>query len=796
MKLHSDAEETFFYEILDNYRKLVYLLTDLGITEITDALGEVIKVERGLVFSSKMTLQELEIRKNAVITAIRDAPNNSCAVSCSRDYQSQEDDIRIKHLEQLRIQKHSETKDKETKRFVMRIHNSFFHSLSLCSEEGLLSECYAPTGIHAEKPLENGLKANAKFVSVYEHTEKYSKGKNDVVVGDVVGKQLENAEIIYTDQGMYFYRIYPGGHSYNTSEIWAAFIKSLLDSDYVPAVILDPGFPNSRCFNFLAKNIEPEFYPTMLNFRDDFFSTEGINSYYDSRPEKIQIGALVITKEKVERLHLPQTSILSPNNDSMFMRNSNALLSGTAAIVPKIEEEKKKSKEREKDFCGIIIAQSISNANEHEHLKDNRSTLQAWARFLSQFISLYISKGKLELDILDNGFDLKIYNSRVRKANKRKKKKKGPITKELTENDKVNMISGLVYCLSKAITPYYHLSEQELDELYSKNKLHFFEFRLHLENLLRNIKNKELSYIEIDKTIPISLIKDKLSYMRNLLKNNCVITSIGSLTEPSQEHLIRWSFWNEDKVWRYRGGRTETTVGDFLKFVHPEKYSSYPGICITTDNNYNTDNDNDNSLEFNGLGDCEKNVSAYLVGEFVNDITFEIVTAWTDPHFGKLNLAVSMYIRTMTELYENYNTQYVVMDIKKGSYDHIVSSSAVFSWICWAGFDKYIIVKHEDSYEQKLLGGQLERFQRIELYLPLIARCIKVYNWYYGKNIIPIKQSLPFKDDKPHEIKEIPKETPMKQLQSQLFVSSFKGVVSLSCIGIPIFLTALHFFKK
>ena len=649
MKLHTDADEMFYFKILDNYRKIEYLLTDLGIKQIKDITGKEIKVEKGQVFTTEMSIRQLEIRKEAVVDAIKNAPNNSCACNCLKDYSKQEDNIRLEYLEKLREQKQIEISDNQTKKFIIRLHNTFFHSLTVCTAEGGLAECYAPTGIHSEKPLENGLKVNAKFISIYEfHKKNQKQPLNYLTIKDVIGKQLENVEVIYTDQGLFFYEIYSRGHSFDTSEIWATFMKCLLESKYVPAIILANGFPNSRCFKYLNDQIQSEFYPTILNFKDDFFSKEGISSYYDSRPEKINIGDLVITEDKIKTLNLPKSSIISPiTDDSLFMKNSSTLL---ISDINKMDEnlndnntnennknnnekQNEKQKERQKDFCGMIISDTISEAQINDYLKEYKSTLQAWAKFLSQVINVFLSTGEFQIEILQNGFDLKVFNSRVRKANK-KKKKKSQQQKEITENEKNKMIHELILSFKKIIMPFYQLNENQLQEMYTNNLLHFYELRIHIEAVIRksNYLNENNNFILNE--INFSHLNKNLKFMRYLLKNHSTLNSIGRLPVDQQEHLIRWSFWNEDKVWRYRGGRTETTVNDFLHFVNPDEFSAYPGIFIR--------NENCNDGNITSLADCERSITAYLVGEFVNANTYEIVTAWTDPHYTKLNFAVSV----------------------------------------------------------------------------------------------------------------------------------------------------------
>ena len=160
----------------------------------------------------------------------------------------------------------------------------------------------------------------------------------------------------------------------------------------------------------------------------------------------------------------------------------------------------------------------------------------------------------------------------------------------------------------------------------------------------------------------------------------------------------------------------------------------------------------------------------------------------------KLLIRLQMYQRTMQELYENYNCQYVVLDIKKGSYENIVRSSKLFSMLCRLGLDRYIIVKQEDSYEQKLHGGKSEQFQRLELFLPVIVKMMKVYSWlnyipFYKSPKQTIQQGETFKEENPHSISNMPKESPLTILYSKAYRGCFAGLVFSTAVGLPLWLS-------
>jgi len=96
----------------------------------------------------------------------------------------------------------------------IRFNSTFFNVVATCGAKYVANSCfafegsndhydsivgcYAPNGDHAEKPLENGLKVNAKFISVYE---------DDPDNPGTPGIEIENVEVLMTDQGLYVYKV-------------------------------------------------------------------------------------------------------------------------------------------------------------------------------------------------------------------------------------------------------------------------------------------------------------------------------------------------------------------------------------------------------------------------------------------------------------------------------------------------------------------------------------------------------------------------------------------------------------
>ena len=48
---------------------------------------------------------------------------------------------------------------------------------------------------------------------------------------------MENVEVLLTDQGMYFFKIYAQSHALDTSVVWALFLRMLVLNELVPAAV-------------------------------------------------------------------------------------------------------------------------------------------------------------------------------------------------------------------------------------------------------------------------------------------------------------------------------------------------------------------------------------------------------------------------------------------------------------------------------------------------------------------------------------------------------------------------------
>src|SRR6185437_11820135 len=81
-------------------------------------------------------------------------------------------------------------------------------------------------------------------------------------------------------------------------------LKELVTQRLVPAVIVPANFPSPRIFSLLSHYIPPLIYSSVVTYKDSFFDSENIESYYDLKPEKIKQGDILITPDNCHLLDL------------------------------------------------------------------------------------------------------------------------------------------------------------------------------------------------------------------------------------------------------------------------------------------------------------------------------------------------------------------------------------------------------------------------------------------------------------------------------------------------------------
>lgn len=465
-----------------------------------------------------VTVEDITGRRNVVMQAINQKLNDPKFIN-------KKEEINTKKAKILADEKKMESNYKEEKRkqklnkskgqyFWTKVNKKFLAALA--TTDTSIAGCYAPNGDHAEKIVEDGLKANTAILSLYE--EKRSKDKESPEIGN----EIENIEVIFTDQGMFCYKIYTNGHQKDTSLVWLQLFKELLAQQVVPAIILPFNFPSPRVFSLISHYITPTIYSSVITYRDDFFAEEFGDSYYDFKPEKIKQGDILLTSENY---HLLDASN-SPGNTTLLSSNG----------LEDFNKEKKTpqiSTIRMKKDLGGAITQDVMRKLKKDHVfEPHKDTLNVFGRFIAQYVSEFVEKGEENPNVLAVGFDVDQWNRRKSKT-----------SSKITNEEKLKLINRILAVINEQILSYY---EGDVGDLYNLDKQIFFELKEQMEKFVAKKQEQHPLYMKA---------KQQLYNMNHFLRQRVEVLEINSAPVEFQNDVMRWIFRNEDRVWRDRGGR-------------------------------------------------------------------------------------------------------------------------------------------------------------------------------------------------------------------------------------------------
>ncbi len=268
----------------------------------------------------------------------------------------------------------------------MRLNNSFLDAVAACDRN--IAGCYAPDQVHAEKPMECGLKVGNRLWSLLDD-----------------GEEIESVESVWTSEGMLFFRSYGaqqqqlqqhqhqqqqgggggGAASVDTSLCYAALFKRLLLTKMVPRILLPRGYPNERCFRFL-NNMVPSIYSRIdLTYHDQLF--EDCPSYYDGENiEALRPGDLFISADDVRDLVIPG----EVEQDMVLTSSAEWTLPRAAAPLPSAPAK-----------CRELGQEVLRNTM-------RRVKETALGRHVAEYVAQYVG-GTKDPDLLRRGFDWQRY---------------------------------------------------------------------------------------------------------------------------------------------------------------------------------------------------------------------------------------------------------------------------------------------------------------------------------------------------------------------------------------------------
>ncbi|XP_062513876.1 uncharacterized protein LOC134189578 isoform X2 [Corticium candelabrum] len=519
------------------------------------------------------------------------------------------------------------------------------------------------------------------YVPTGEHSERpleigMRQDSGFLSIYDEKGEEIENCEIVFADEGVYVYKAYSNGHPYDTSKVWVSMFEALLKgSDSYVPAVIVPMYHP----NVQTWNIIKRIVDTEMTGSELTFRFDFSSewkSYYDYRPERIRCGSDVV-------LHPGFSVNESSRERRMLIRQKSRLT---------------------KDLAGEIFDVIIQGMLKHDWLKRFRFL----GKHIAQFVSYMVNHGSANNAILLNGFDYDRWK-RTQKTEKVASKKE--IVEQLSD-----------YVVREVMS--YHV-RVEVVGLFAESRKRFFEMKSFIEKLLHRVSNFGL--------------QRKYKEMLAVLQASTQVVPICDLPAALAEELIHFIFRNEDRVWRYRGGRDGyETLQQYMGFLgrttnaesgglsvcvsKPQAFAGMAVFCVPSgfysDYNYRVED-----------------VIAYAVGEYVplvetdvelpSEFAYEVVTAWVHPRFRSLSLSIQMYCGIM----ENAETSFLLCDTVLGSFEHIVASNRLFRLLVRLRLLSYILRKREESYEVITQDGQREKFEKLTICTTPVVTAFKVHHW-------------------------------------------------------------------
>ena len=245
--------------------------------------------------------------------------------------------------------------------------------------------------------------------------------------------------------------------------------------------------------------------------------------------------------------------------------------------------------------------------------------------------------------------------------------------------------------------------------LLQENPLQFFELRNHVSATLRK-EHKHLLPAQQDR------LRARAAEIRKILVGTLEYCPLDRLSQEDQRQVMKWIFRNEDAVWRLRGGRPdEETVDSFLEMLQVDARCAYPGSIIRS-----------------AFG-SERKIVGYLVGQLApmeggaaQQHNYEIVTAWVDPAFRGLNLAIHMYNECFQRVSSFPSVAHIFFDIIDTSFLQIVRANPLFRLISRLHLDRLLIVHRGHQYKTTIADNRatgeptVENFERFILSAPVL----------------------------------------------------------------------------
>ncbi|KAH3732495.1 hypothetical protein Pelo_16673 [Pelomyxa schiedti] len=689
------------------FEEYVDLLKGLGVTSVNvpdNLSGEAMPTPIEKLFAGdNLTHDDLVLRRRIAVqtieSAVRSSPR-SAEHALNRKQALQVREVSLEADAALLNSKHQSSTPNNQATYRVRLLTTFLQTAACCNSN--IVGCYAPDGDHAEKPLENSIKANVAFASLEEKK------------GDIWQPEMENLEIVFTDQGLYIYKLYTNGHPYDTSLAWVSFFRELMAASLVPGVIIPKMYPDPKTYALIAEKIPPQTSNSIITMRDSVFEKHGVESWYDGpgyvKPTKITIGDIYVTSKNFAKL---------PTKKSAG-RGSLTRSSGSIHFSPSFRPPAPETPELQQPPCPnpsvsptipppsaltamppalssqpqvipVYIAPILPHSTEVSHPTSTPDTKvvpaistqstpakkDTYAAAVRQKQSvLYDLSGTLKdmaIKSLKNDPDFVKHKDTLKAFGKYLTTfvstflhkgslnlsilsngfnldlwNKKQTTKPQKRNTSASVPGASCGTLSQsdktAVVERIGLTVENIlkENLYSPtNVCIFLKEKPHLlGELIAHLSLPEISIISQHDRIL------QLRHVKTFTRASIQLVPINSLTVEQREQVMVWIFRKEDHVWRNRGGRPET-----------ENIFMYKSLATHTavDNNTGITYQpfpglvavssllQNPDIDVNSFSSFCDSIVGYSVGEFLDTGCYEVITAWVADHWRSLGIASSLY---------------------------------------------------------------------------------------------------------------------------------------------------------
>ena len=547
--------------------------------------------------------------------------------------------------------------------------------------------------------IENGLKANTGFISIYE--SKNAGSKTGDAPPSSLGMEVENVEVLMTDQGLYIYKAYGCGHKYTLWPVWMLFFRALLVSGYVPGIILPLAHPDPLTFGRIARlvHLNPELIGSSITLRDDLFGDSP--SYWDHPCTTVKDGYLYLTPDNIgsldqflsdsapgQRRELTASGRIVNDDEGGGLPLNNVLRASSDlgfAVLPRHFQGPQAATALKKDLTGRLLSKVMVGVRGLTGALD-RHTSAVLGKFIAAYLGKCVKSGASDEGDLEVGFSLALGSS-----------------------DHDELLTQVLALIGKEIDELRYATD--LVPLLKEAPEHFFELRIHLLNTLSHhaggLSAEQREALQRRKRETAALLDDRLE-----------LVAFTELDAETRRAVMKWVYRNEDTVWRNRGGRpADETIDQFLAMLDHDARCHYPGTLVRSE----------------VMG--KKQVVGYLVGQIAGldgwpqATAYEIVTAWVDPQYRGLNLASKMYGHCFETVSACPSVTHIYFDIIESSMHQIVSASPMFVLLTKLGLDRLLLLHRGHQYtatisEDRATGDKKqERFERLVLSAMALRFC-------------------------------------------------------------------------